>query len=260
MEPDPGRDRYTAGSRADRGGGREDTPADPAQAWACGGGWGKRAECQYMIQLVFQQHLILRHCLHKSCDAFVDRQYVLGTGTGAGARQCSQDILQFLTLSVEDMAQGKLFHRDGCDNHGQSFLPGHIRPAVGKRRHRHIQKLHNAPRRGRDEDVRQGIRAAILSYDSGGGLVPAEHPGGYAHRVIPGTAAAESAPPLPPCRMRFESALYKSKGDSRFVSLPGFPKVDSPVERVDAVNQILSSIAMQELGRSRILNAEGEKL
>ncbi len=44
------------------------------------------------------------------------------------------------------------------------------------------------------------------------------------------------------------------------MSLPGFPKVDSPVERVDAVNQILSSIAMQELGRSRILNAEGEKL
>ena len=44
------------------------------------------------------------------------------------------------------------------------------------------------------------------------------------------------------------------------MSLPSFPKVDPPIEREDAVNQILSSIAMEELGLSHILNAEGEKL
>ena len=44
------------------------------------------------------------------------------------------------------------------------------------------------------------------------------------------------------------------------MSLPSFPVVNPPIEREDAVNQILSSIAMEELGLSHILNAEGEKL
>lgn len=44
------------------------------------------------------------------------------------------------------------------------------------------------------------------------------------------------------------------------MSLPSFPVVDPPIGRDDAVNQILSSIAMEELGLSHILNAEGEKL
>ena len=44
------------------------------------------------------------------------------------------------------------------------------------------------------------------------------------------------------------------------MSLPGFPNIDPPIQREDAVNQILSSIAMEELGLSHILNAEGEKL
>ena len=44
------------------------------------------------------------------------------------------------------------------------------------------------------------------------------------------------------------------------MSLPSFPTVDPPINREDAVNQILSSIAMEELGLSHILNAEGEKL
>lgn len=44
------------------------------------------------------------------------------------------------------------------------------------------------------------------------------------------------------------------------MSLPSFPTVDPPIGREDAVNQILSSIAMEELGLSHILNAEGEKL
>jgi len=44
------------------------------------------------------------------------------------------------------------------------------------------------------------------------------------------------------------------------MSLPSFPNVDPPIQREDAVNHILSSIAMEELGLSHILNAEGEKL
>ncbi len=44
------------------------------------------------------------------------------------------------------------------------------------------------------------------------------------------------------------------------MSLPNFPNIDPPIQREDAVNQILSSIAMEELGLSHILNAEGEKL
>ena len=41
------------------------------------------------------------------------------------------------------------------------------------------------------------------------------------------------------------------------MSLPSFPKVDPPIERENAVNQILSSIAMEELGLSHILNEIG---
>lgn len=44
------------------------------------------------------------------------------------------------------------------------------------------------------------------------------------------------------------------------MSLPSFPTVSPPIGREDAVNQILSSIAMEELGLSHIINAEGEKL
>ena len=44
------------------------------------------------------------------------------------------------------------------------------------------------------------------------------------------------------------------------MSLPDFPNIDPPIERGDAINMILSSIAMEELGLSHILNAEGEKL
>lgn len=43
------------------------------------------------------------------------------------------------------------------------------------------------------------------------------------------------------------------------MSLPKFPD-SAPIKREDAVNQIISSIAMEELAISHIINAEGEKL
>lgn len=44
------------------------------------------------------------------------------------------------------------------------------------------------------------------------------------------------------------------------MSMPQFPNDTLNLTRDDVINQILSSIAMEELGLSHILNAEGEKL
>jgi len=44
------------------------------------------------------------------------------------------------------------------------------------------------------------------------------------------------------------------------MSLPTFPTTTNTPDREEAMNQIISSIAMEELALSHILNAEGEKL
>ena len=44
------------------------------------------------------------------------------------------------------------------------------------------------------------------------------------------------------------------------MSQPTFPQIDPPLTREGSLNEILSSIAMEELSLSHILNAEGEKL
>ena len=44
------------------------------------------------------------------------------------------------------------------------------------------------------------------------------------------------------------------------MSMPTFPKIDPPLSREGSLNEIISSIAAEELSLSHILNAEGEKL
>lgn len=44
------------------------------------------------------------------------------------------------------------------------------------------------------------------------------------------------------------------------MSLPTFPQIDPPLNREGSLNEIISSIAAEELSLSHILNAEGEKL
>ena len=44
------------------------------------------------------------------------------------------------------------------------------------------------------------------------------------------------------------------------MSQPKFPQIDPPLTREGSLNEIISSIASEELSLSHILNAEGEKL
>jgi len=44
------------------------------------------------------------------------------------------------------------------------------------------------------------------------------------------------------------------------MSMPEFPKTDTILTRDEAINAILTSIAMEEAALSHILNAEGEKI
>lgn len=44
------------------------------------------------------------------------------------------------------------------------------------------------------------------------------------------------------------------------MSQPNFPSIDPPISREEALNLIITSIALEELGFSHILNSEGEKI
>ena len=78
---------------------------------------GRRADLQHPFQLILQQHLVLCHRFHQRSNTFVNRQHLIRAGTGLRPRQGTKNILQLLALGIEDMAQGKLFHSDGGNDH-----------------------------------------------------------------------------------------------------------------------------------------------
>ena len=44
------------------------------------------------------------------------------------------------------------------------------------------------------------------------------------------------------------------------MSMPAFVDFVPPISREDAINQIIATIALEELGLSHVINAEGEKI
>ncbi len=132
------------GNRAARR--RAGTWARGRRAWRGAGTWAggrgarrRRAKLQHPVQLIFQQHLVLGHRFNQGGDALVHRQHVPRPGARLRPRQRPQNILQFLTLGIEDMAQSRLLHGDGGDDHGQGLFTGHVRSVGGEGRHRHMK-------------------------------------------------------------------------------------------------------------------------
>ena len=69
---------------------------------------------QRALHLRLEEELLLNGGLQHTADTLVGGQHIADrSGRTAEAGQAIQDILQFLTLGVEDMAQPKLLHGNG---------------------------------------------------------------------------------------------------------------------------------------------------
>ena len=82
-------------------------------------------------------------------DALVSGQHIFhGSGRAAEAGQCAEDILQFLTLSVEDVTQAQFLHGDGGEDLIDCVFPLDGRVNVGKtgQRHKTISFLNEGAR------------------------------------------------------------------------------------------------------------------
>lgn len=117
--------------------------------------WGTRrlryglaaAGLQRLFQLPLKQHLTLHHGVQQSRGALIDRQNLLGAGTGLSApRERAQNILQLFTLGVDDVAERQLLHGNGSNDHRERLVFCHIGPAGRKRRHRHSLLLQSTRR------------------------------------------------------------------------------------------------------------------
>ena len=125
--PGSSRGAGRAAGRA-RGAGRAGGPSGPLH------GRGR----QRTLHLRFEEELVLSGSLQHAADALVGRQHVADRGgRTAEARNGTQNILQFLALGVEDMAQSEFLHGDGREDLVDRILPLDGRVNVGKTWHRH---------------------------------------------------------------------------------------------------------------------------
>ena len=112
----------------DIGEGRED-PRDPLDT-SEGQGWAsayRAAEVNLLgsVHIEYLRPVPIRGNKHNFSQAVALRARLC-------PRQDTQNILQLFALGINNMAQGKLFHSDGSDDHCQGFFPS---PA---KRPRHI--------------------------------------------------------------------------------------------------------------------------
>lgn len=104
---------------------------------------------QRPLHFGLQEELVLHSGLQQVPDALVSGQHVFhGSGRAAEAGQGAEDILQLLTLGVEDVTQAEFLHGDGGENLIDCVFPLDRRVNVGKagQRHKTISFLNEGAR------------------------------------------------------------------------------------------------------------------
>ena len=107
-----------------------------------GAGWTLHGGgCQSALHLCFQKELVLRRGFQHTADALIGGQHVADCGgRAAETGQGSQNILQFLSFSVENMAQAEFFHRNRRENLINCVFPFNGGIHYGKARQRHYRE------------------------------------------------------------------------------------------------------------------------